>query len=148
MAGGGKGPAPQTLSAGVIVVRFLHGEPHYLLLRVFRYWDFPKGLVDEGEEPRAAAEREVAEEAGLRHLEFRWGQEYRETPPYRTGKVARYYVAEAPDGEPYLPVSPELGRPEHHEWRWCPYEEARALAADRVKPILAWAHGLVTGRPG
>lgn len=133
------------LSAGVVVVRFVEGMPRYLLLRVYKYWDSPKGLVDPGEEPLETALREVAEESGLRDLIFRWGKEFRETPPYRSGKIARYYVAEAPHGEPYLPVSAELGRPEHHEFRWCSYEEAYALVADRVKPILDWAHQLVTG---
>jgi bis(5'-nucleosidyl)-tetraphosphatase len=139
-------PKKGSLSAGVVVVRFLEGEPRYLLLRAYKYWDFPKGLVDEGEEPLAAACREVAEEAGLTDLRFRWGEEFRETPPYRNGKVARYYLAEAPHGEPYLPVSPELGYPEHQEFRWFSVEEAQALVADRVKPVLAWAHGSVTGK--
>jgi 8-oxo-dGTP pyrophosphatase MutT (NUDIX family) len=133
------------LSAGVVVIRFIEGVPHYLLLRVYKFWDFPKGLVDQGEEPLAAARREVAEEAGLTELVFRWGEEFRETPPYRSGKIARYYVAEAPRGEPYLPVSPELGRPEHHEYAWFSHRKAQALVADRVKPILDWAHGLATG---
>jgi 8-oxo-dGTP pyrophosphatase MutT (NUDIX family) len=132
------------LSAGVVVIRFFDGIPYYLLLRVYNFWDFPKGLVDQGEEPLAAARREVAEEAGLTELVFRWGEEYRETPLYRSGKIARYYVAEAPRGEPYLPVSPELGRPEHHEFAWVAHREARALVADRVKAILDWAQRLVT----
>lgn len=141
---GGKGTKKKgSLSAGVVVVRFFGGEPRYLLLRAYKFWDFPKGLVEEGEEPLAAACREVAEEAGLTGLLFRWGEEFRETPPYRNGKVARYYLAEAPVGEPYLPVSPELGHPEHQEFRWFPVEEARVLVADRVKPVLAWAHALV-----
>lgn len=132
------------LSAGVMVVRFFAGAPRYLLLRLYNYWDFPKGLVEEGEEPLAAACREVAEEAGLTDLFFRWGKGFRETPPYRNGKVARYYLAEVPTGDPYLPVSPELGRPEHHEFRWFTEQQAQALVADRVRPILAWAHHLVT----
>jgi 8-oxo-dGTP pyrophosphatase MutT (NUDIX family) len=133
------------LSAGVIVIRFFDGIPHYLLLRIYNFWDFPKGLVDQGEEPLTAARREVAEEAGLTELVFRWGEAFGQTPPYRSGKIARYYVAEAPHGEPYLPVSPELGRPEHHEFGWYSHREARALVADRVKPILDWAQRLVTG---
>ncbi|HHQ41444.1 MAG TPA: NUDIX hydrolase, partial [Chromatiales bacterium] len=67
---------------------------------------------------------------------------YTETPPYGRGKVARYYVAEAPEGEPRLPVSPELGRPEHDEFRWVTYDEARALLNDRVRAVLDWAHAL------
>ena len=86
------------LSAGIIVVRFRAIIPHYLLLRVYGYWDFPKGMVEESEEPLAAAVREVEEETGLQELVFAWGKEYRQTEPYRTRmvKVARYYLAESP----------------------------------------------------
>lgn len=135
--------ASPVISAGVIVVRRFGGEQRYLLLRVFRYWDFPKGLVEKGEAPLAAAIREVEEETALTNLSFLWGMEFRETPPYAMGKVARYYVAESAQGEVSLPVNPELGHPEHHEYRWISYEEARELVADRVKPILDWAHSLV-----
>lgn len=131
-------------AAGVVVVRFGSEGPRYLLLRAFRYWDFPKGEVAEDEDPRAAAEREVREETGLTDLRFRWGERYRETEPYGKGKVARYYVAEGPSGTPELPVSPELGRPEHHEWRFASAEEARRLLGPRVRAVLDWAHALVT----
>jgi bis(5'-nucleosidyl)-tetraphosphatase len=33
-------------------------------------------------------------------------------------------------------VNPELGRPEHHAYRWVSLEEARGLVADRLQPIL------------
>jgi 8-oxo-dGTP pyrophosphatase MutT (NUDIX family) len=36
-------------------------------------------------------------------------------------------------------VSPELGRPEHHEFRWVSLDEARALAPQRLQAVLAWA---------
>ncbi len=136
----------QNLSAGVMVVRAVDGVPHYLLLRVYGYWDFPKGLVEEGEEPLAGAVREVAEETGLTGLDFRWGIGYRQTSPYRHGKVARYYVAESRRGEVFLPKSEELGRPEHDEFRWFPYPEARDRLAERVRPILDWGHSLVSGK--
>lgn len=136
---------PKVLSAGVIVVRELEGEPRYLLLRAYRYWDFPKGEVARGEDPVRTAVREVEEETTLSGLVFRWGYAYRETPPYRGGKVARYYLAESPRGEVRLPVSLELGRPEHHEFRWLEYRDARARLAERVRPILDWAHALVEG---
>ncbi len=139
--------APRKRSAGVVVVRFVDGEPRYLLLRAYRYWDFPKGEIEPGETPLQAARREVREETGLTDLRFRWGEDFRETPPYGKGKVARYYLAESPSGEVTLPVHPELGRPEHHEFRWLPYAEARALLGERLRPILDWSHATVGGRP-
>ncbi len=119
------------------------GAWRYLLLRAFQHWDFPKGVVEAGERPRDAAVREVAEESGLAGLEFRWGEAFCETEPYARGKVARYYVAESPSGEVYLQVSPELGRPEHHEYRWLDYREARALLVPRVQRVLDWAEAIV-----
>ncbi len=134
----------KTLSAGVIVVRRAEGGWRYLLLRVYDYWDFPKGIVEEGEDPLQAACREVAEETGLKDLVFSWGHDYHETPPYGTGKVALCYVAETRQTEIVLPISQELGRPEHHGYRWMSYEEARGFLAPRVAPILEWANALIT----
>jgi len=133
---------PRILSAGVVVVRYFDGEPKFLLLRAFNYWDFPKGLLDPGEEPLAAAIREVEEETGLTKLDFRWGHDFRETEPYGSKpKIARYYIAESKEGEAHLPVSPELGRPEHEEFRWMGYDEAKELLVPRVQAILDWARG-------
>jgi len=135
---------PVTLSAGVVIVRPAPQEVRYLLLRAYSYWDFPKGLVEAGERPLGAAIREVEEETGLVNLEFHWGEPYRETEPYGRGKVARYYLAESANGQVSLPVNPELGHPEHHEFRWLDYDEARALLSPRLRPILDWARDLVT----
>lgn len=131
------------LSAGVIIVRNL-AAPRYLLLRAYEYWDFPKGVVEPGEDPFHGAQREVEEETGLRDLVFRWGKTYQETRPYGPGKIARYYLAEAPEGEVFLPVNPLLGRPEHEEFRWVDFEGARHLLGPRLKPILNWADWLAT----
>jgi bis(5'-nucleosidyl)-tetraphosphatase len=137
--------ARETLSAGVIVVRREADSWCYLLLRVYNYWDFPKGIVEPGEDPLQTGRREVEEETGLKDLKFSWGYDYRETPPYGPGKIARYYVGETRQIHVVLPVSPELGRPEHHAFRWMSYEEARRLLSPRVGPILDWAHALITG---
>lgn len=131
------------LSAGVVVVRRGPSGYRYLLLRCFRYWDFPKGMVDEGETPFAAACREVREESTLEDLVFSWDQVYIETPPYAGGKVARYYLAECPSGDVSLPATEELGRAEHDEFRWVSYNDARRLLGPRLVAVLDWAHSLI-----
>jgi bis(5'-nucleosidyl)-tetraphosphatase len=138
---------PRRRACGVVVVRRHAGRWECLLLRAFAYWDFPKGLSGTGEDPLAAAVREVEEETGLTGLSFRWGEQFLETEPYSGGKVARYYVAEAPAGEVRLPVSPELGRPEHDEFRWVSFEEARRLVVPRVRRIAEWAASAVGAPP-
>lgn len=132
-------PQPLAFSAGVVVARRDAGGWRLLLLRAYRDWDFPKGTVEAGEAPLAAAIRETAEEAAISDLVFRWGEGYCETAPYGRGKVARYYLAETEQSSITLPVSPELGRPEHHEGRWVDFDEAGRLLPPRLQPILAWA---------
>lgn len=132
------GKRVRVLSAGVAVVRAEAGEWRLLLLRAFRYWDFPKGKVEPGETPLQGACREVAEESGITDLDFRWGETYFETGPYGPGKIARYYVAETRSRDVVLGIAPELGRPEHHEYRWVDFDEAFRLASPRVKRVLRW----------
>ena len=126
------------LAAGVVVLRRADERWNCLVLRVYRNWDFPKGLVEPGEQPLDAALREVTEETGLRGLVLRWGESWRETEPYAGGKVARYYVAESASGKVVLPVNPELGRPEHHEFRWLPLDAVARLLPPRLQPVLRW----------
>jgi 8-oxo-dGTP pyrophosphatase MutT (NUDIX family) len=129
------------LSAGVVVVRRGPTGWLFLMLRAYRNWDFPKGVVEPGEEPLAAARREVREETLIDDLQFTWGEEYRETAPYSNNKVARYYVGETHTERISLPVSPELGRPEHNESRWLDLAGALSLSSPRVAPIVRWAAG-------
>lgn len=130
---------PPHLSAGVVVVRQAAQGWLFLMLRAYRNWDFPKGLVETGEDPLSAACREVTEETLISDLRFNWGETYFETAPYSRNKVARYYVAQTSSESVTLPVRPELGRPEHHECRWVDLEEALALASPRVDPVIRWA---------
>jgi len=109
------------------------------LLRAFNHWDFPKGMVEEGEAPLAAALREVQEESLIDDLEFTWGESSTQTGPYSRGKVARYFVARTRTEGVTLPINPELGRPEHSEYRWVDYDEAMRLVSPRVRPVLKWA---------
>lgn len=133
------------LSAGVVVVRRVDDQWRVLLLRAYKNWDSPKGIVEAGEDPLASARREVREETTIEDLEFRWGETFTETPPYSKNKVARYYVAETHTADLNLPVNPDLGVPEHHEYRWLTFDAAKALTVPRVAAVLDWAGGLIAG---
>ena len=132
-------------SAGGVVVRMGAeadgaARPLFLIIRdSYDNWGFPKGHVEQGEQPEAAALREVSEETGLRELSLPWGEVWRETEPYSGGKVARYYVAESPAGTVVLPVNAKLGRPEHHEFRWLELDAAARLLPPRLQQVLLWA---------
>jgi bis(5'-nucleosidyl)-tetraphosphatase len=132
----------KSLSAGAVVIHGWGDQRRYLLMRCFQYWDFPKGMVEKGEPPFLAAQREIAEEASLTDLSFPWGEQFIETAPYGDGKVARYYLAVSATQDVVLGISEELGFPEHDEFRWLTYEDARALLGPRVRAVLDWAHAL------
>src|SRR5579864_4133774 len=91
--GGDPDRKARRLSAGVAIVREGASGWLLLMLRAYRNWDFPKGMVESGEDPLVAARREVREETLIEDLEFRWGEVYRETGPYGNRKIARYYLA-------------------------------------------------------
>ncbi|MBW2046838.1 MAG: NUDIX hydrolase [Deltaproteobacteria bacterium] len=115
----GRGVAGEMiLSAGIILVRKEGGDWKFLFLRAYKNWDFPKGIVE---------------------------RVYKETSPYYSGgkKVARYYIAETSQPEVVFSVNPEIGKPEHHEYRWVSYEELKELAPSRLKAIVEWAHHIV-----
>ncbi len=132
---------PKLFSSGAVVVRETGQGLRFLMLRAFRHWDFPKGIVEPGEGPKEAAIREVREETSIADLEFAWGNIYLETGPYSRGKVARYYLARTATSEVHIPPSPDTGRPEHNEIRWVSLREARRLAAPRVLTVVNWAAG-------
>jgi len=132
------GPGPRRAAGAVVFRRTEHGV-RLLVLRAYKNWDFPKGLIEPGENELDAAKRECAEETGLTDLDFPFGDACKDTLPYAGGKVARYFIAETGTTEIELPVSPELGRPEHHEWRWVGYDEAEELLPPRLGIVLEWA---------
>jgi len=136
----------------MVPVRFANGDWQLLVLRAYKNWDFPKGIVEADEEPLDTAQRETLEETGITDLDFVFGEDYKETVPYNvtsTGhKVARYYVAETRTREITLPVSPELGRPEHHEWRWVTCDEAEDLLPPRLAQVLEWVRARINEDEG
>ena len=132
-------------AAGAVVFRRTERGARLLVLRAYQNWDFPKGMVEPGEDPLATAKREVREETGLAELDYPFGEEFKETLPYAGSKVARYYLAETGEVEIELPVSPELGRPEHHEYRWVSFDEAEDLLPPRLALVLDWARKTISG---
>ena len=135
------------LSAGIVLARQQQGEWYFLLLRAYRNWDFPKGMVEAGETPLEAAIRETAEETGITELDFHWGMSWQETEPYAQGKVARFYIAQTRQCQCQLLVNPQLRRPEHQEYRWMRSEEACAHLPPRLSNILQWAKGVMESPP-
>jgi bis(5'-nucleosidyl)-tetraphosphatase len=132
------------LSAGVVVVSLIERKLKFLLLRAYRNWDFPKGLVDPGESPLDAALREVREETTLDDISFDWGLVYMDTGPYNKGKIARYYIARSKERQIVLPVSPELGKPEHQEARWVSFDRALEMVTPRLEPVVRWSYHIIT----
>jgi 8-oxo-dGTP pyrophosphatase MutT (NUDIX family) len=136
---------PASRACGAVVFRRSERGIELLLLRAYKNWDFPKGLVEPGENELDAAKREVREETGLAELDYPYGEEFKETLPYAGAKVARYYLAQTDAEKIELPVSPELGRPEHHEYRWVSFDEAEELLPPRLAIVLDWAKKTITG---
>ena len=132
-------------SAGAVVFRRTERGIRLLVLRAYKNWDFPKGLVENAEDMLAAAKREVKEETGLSDVDYPFGDEHKETLPYANNKVARYYLAETEQHAIELPVSTALGRPEHHEYRWVSFDEAEDLLPPRLAVVLDWAKQTITG---
>ena len=127
-----------------MVVRKDKGKWRYLFLRAYKNWDFPKGIVEDREVPFETAKREVKEETGITDMVFRWGNNYKETGPYRSGKkIARYYIAETSTEEVTFSINPEIKKPEHNEYRWLSFEEMNRLSPQRLMDVVEWAHSLI-----
>ncbi len=134
------------ISAGIVPVRKVGDQYLFLLLRAYSNWDFPKGGVEKGESFLETALRETLEETTLSKddLNFKWGKFTKESEPYKKGnKVAIYFIAETQKEKVDLPVNPEIGKPEHDEFRWVSYNEASELVNKRIQKILDWANKII-----
>ena len=128
------------ISAGIIVKDESCGEPTYLCVRAFSNWDFPKGRLEDGEGLVTAAVRELAEETSLGIDDIVLLPLCAPPVIYKNGnKTAHYFLAtRKSDKVPFLPVNPEIGKPEHDEYMWMTMDEMHSTFPRRLLPVLEW----------
>ncbi|HYR02173.1 MAG TPA: NUDIX domain-containing protein [Syntrophobacteria bacterium] len=132
------------VSAGVIL---FHSQPRreYLLLDYTSHWDFPKGHIEEGEDPYTTARRELQEETGIQDARFVSGYFQRMRYFYRRGgermsKVVIYFLAETEAHEVTLSH-------EHSGYVWAPYERAlQRLTFKSARELLKKAEEFLDDR--
>lgn len=136
----------EEVSAGGIVFRRDGERTFYLLIRdPYRNWGFPKGHLEEGEEPSVAALREVGEETGLRELELRaavetinWTFRFRGRQIH---KVCHFFLMETEQRRTTPQAAEGITA-----CRWASYEQAtKMIAYDNARAVLAQAHALLMG---
>jgi 8-oxo-dGTP pyrophosphatase MutT (NUDIX family) len=138
----------QETSAGGVVFRRAGADTLFLLIRdSYQNWGFPKGHLEEGEQPDAAALREVTEETGLQGLEIRsvietidWHFRFRGRLIH---KVCHFYLMETAEAET---------KPQKAEGitacRWASYDEAAGLISyANARVVLDRARALLLGGP-
>ena len=110
------------------------------------HWVLPKGLVEPGEQPLAAAVREVHEETGLRaetlHTAAARAATSTAAGSERVFKLVEWWLMRALGGE--IGVIEEAMRVEVADARWLPFDEApRLLAYPGERALLAPARELL-----
>ena len=142
-----RGRARDETSAGGVVFRMDVGQPVYLLIRdSYKNWGFPKGHIENGEQPEAAALREVREETGLNDLSLRgpidtidWYFRFRGQLIH---KVCHFFLMETADA---------VTSPQRAEGitacRWARFEDARSLISyDNARGMLRRAQEMLVAR--
>ena len=137
-------------SGGVVVRRAAHGY-EVCLVSDGQHWGFPKGHIEPGETPEAAALREIAEETGiaLESLVLRAPlppSEYVYRRPNHGALVFKrvhHFVVEVPEGTELHPDPAEIA-----EAVWLGFDEAKARLSFRNSvSVLDAARSLLEVEP-
>ena len=136
--------ARRETSAGGVVYRLADGRPLFLLIRdSYRNWGFPKGHLESGEAPDAAALREVREETGLASLDLRgaittidWYFRFRGRLIH---KVCHFFLMETEDEA----TSPQVAEG-ITACRWAAFDEAvEIISYANAREVLRRANEMV-----
>ena len=135
------------ISAGCVVYRLSGNTADVALIqpRDRDAWALPKGVIERGESPEAAAKREAREETGLSGdliakidtIKYSYTAKW-ETPPVRIFKIVTFYLLRFTEGDP-AKHDAEVDRVE-----WFPIEDAiRHASYMQEKDILRKARTLI-----
>jgi 8-oxo-dGTP diphosphatase len=127
--------------AGAVVFKVTGGRPRYLLVEANGTrdrWVFPKGRLEDGETAADTAQREVAEEAGVRARPIRRLQRVGQKQRGKTISIAYFLMAY--DGR----TAPS----EKRRIRWLAFEEAvEALDLEKSRRVLRSADRMISLAP-
>ena len=140
------------ISAGCVVYRTTEAATEVVLIqpRDRKAWALPKGLIERGEVPEAAAQREAREETGLSGtivtridtIKYSYMAKW-ENPPTRVFKIVTFYLLKFSEGDPSR-HDREVDRVE-----WLPIDKAIASASyPQEKTIIRKAKELILNHPG
>ena len=139
------------ISAGCVVYRISEDIVEVALIQPHdrRAWALPKGLIERGEPPEQAAQREAREETGLSGIivtkidtiKYSYVAKW-ENPTIRVFKIVTFYLLKYTEGDPSQ-HDREVDRVE-----WFPIEKAISSATyPQEKTILRKAKQLIAAEP-
>lgn len=130
-------------SAGMLLFREDLDKKWFLLLHYpSGHWDFVKGRIEKGEQPKEAALREVHEETGITDIEFIDGYEERIQYNYQhNGKAIKkeviFFLAKTKTSKITL-------SDEHLDFAWLEFDDAyKKTTYQNAKDLLVKSKSLV-----